>query len=377
MNSFLERVPSARLKDSTVSDIIDLPQSPVAGSSASTQHLDTNYNVQGSTRKSKRKSRGGGPGRGGKGIKRGPRIPLEPPPEFKALHSEATMAFIAHDYDKAEHLTLQALQINPEMYSAHSLLSEIHAVRGDTDKALTAAWNAAHLRPRDTQIWSSVARRILERDEEHQESTLRDALYCYTRIISVDTTDLEARFQRAALNRELGLHRKAAAEYEQLLKLLPHDTAVLRLLAEVCIELNEPAKALRQYHFTISFLQDNDPHDPKDFGWSDVNIIAELCIFGQQYSDGLQQLKFLSRWLLGRIEEDCWDDFHIDDREFDAENGPRRLEVAGFLPDIYNLSSYGEGLPLELRVKLGIFRLKTDPVNTEEAKVSRSDESGA
>lgn len=314
-----------------------------------------------------RRARGGRVGRGGKGTKKGLRKPIEPTPEFKALHSQATMAFIDHNYEEAEDLTLQALLINPEMYPAHNLLSEIHAARGDNEKALSAAWNGAHTRPRDPEMWSRIARLILERDDEDRDSALRDAIYCYNRILYVDSLNVEARYQRAALNHELGHKRKAASEYEQLIKQLPHDTTVLRHLAEIYIDLGEPDIALSHYEASIHHFKTAEPCDVTSFTWSDVNVVCELYGVQRRYDEGITVLKALSRWLLGRAKEECWESFDEDDREWDLEDQPRRNDVPDFVPGEHDVTSYGDGLPLELRVKLGIFQLKSENRNLMEA----------
>ena len=306
----------------------------------------------------------------GKGIKRGLRKPIEPGVEFKAHLSEATMAFTKSDLAKAELFTLKALQLNPEMFQAHNLLSEIHAARGDRDKALGAAWNGAHTRPRDTPMWSRIADLILERDSGDRETTLRDAIYCYTRIITVDKHNIEARYQRASLNRELGHRRKVTAEYEYMLKELPHNMTVLRHLAEVYIELGEAHQALQHYEATIAHLQAVEPEVVSTFTWSDVNIVAELHGIQRRYGDGIATLKNLSRWLLGRKDDKCWELYDDDDREWDFDDYPRRMETPGYKSGIYEPCSYGDGMPLELRIKLGIFRLYSDEHDLKEAMVS-------
>lgn len=314
--------------------------------------------------------RGQGQRGGGKGVKRGQRKPLEPSMEFKLLHSQATMAFIDHDYEEAEQLALQAILVNPEMYTARFLLSEIHMARGDKDKAITALFHAAHTKPRDTQGWLKLAQLLLERDGEDRPSALRDAVYCYGRIIGMESTNVEARYQRAALNRELGYTGRAAQEYEYLLKQMPHDTTVLRYLAEIYIELNDVDKAVAHYDNSITYYQEKEPLNVTSFSWSDVNICAELFGYQRQYEKAILNLKALSRWLLGRKTDLTWDGFNTDDREWDSENHPRRVEVPGFKPGAYKTAAYGDGMPLELRVKLGIFRLKTKKSNLEEAIVS-------
>ena len=312
----------------------------------------------------------GGFGRGGKGMKRGLRKPIEPGVEFKAHLSEATMAFTKSDFDKAECSTLKALQLNPEMFQAHNLLSEIHAARGDKDKALSAAWNGAHTRPRDIQMWSRIANLILERDSDNREASLRDAIYCYTRIITVDKHNVEARYQRATLNRELGHKRKAIVEYEYILKELPHNMTVLRDLAELYIEVNEADEALQLYEETIAHLLAVEPENVSMFTWSDVNIVTELHGFQHRYDEGIAKLKRLSRWLLGRKNDICWESYDQDDREWDFDDHPRRIDTPSFTSGQYEPQSYGEGLPLELRIKLGIFRLYSEKPNLSEAIVS-------
>ncbi|KAL8707308.1 MAG: hypothetical protein Q9220_007651 [cf. Caloplaca sp. 1 TL-2023] len=302
-----------------------------------------------------------------KGIKRGQRKPLEPSDEFKSLHARATMAFIDMDYELAEQLTLQAILMNPEMFAAHSLLSEIHTAKGDHDKALAALFNGAHTRPRDTQAWTTLAQLLLTRARVDNHSALTDALYCYSRIVSIDTQNIDARRQRAALNRRLGHKRRAALEYEQLLKLLPHDLTVLRCLAEIFAELGQPHRAVQHYERSIQFYRSKEPIRSVTFSWSDVNIFVELFAYQQQYEQGIAKIKSLSRWLLGRGGEDMWDEIEDDDREWDLEDFPRRTQVQAFRGINHDRMTYGLGLPLELHVKLGIYRLRSPNCQVEEA----------
>lgn len=309
--------------------------------------------------------------RGGKGIKRGPRRPLEPSPEFKLLHSEATSAFIDGDYDRAIQLVKQAIQINPEMFAAHSLLSEILLAQGEKDKALTALFSGAHTRPKDTGVWMKVARLILDRAGEDRQAALNDVIYCYSRVIEIDPKNYNARFQRAAIYRELGYNGRAATEYERILKeLLPHNTRALRHLAEVYIDLNEIQKAVDHYAESVQYYMSLDPEEAVDFSWSDVNIYVELFTFLGRHEEGLRTLKSLSRWLLGRKGDKLWECFQDDDREWDAHDLPRRIKTEDYDPDVYPPDSYGLGLPLELRIKMGMFRLRMGSEHKDEALVS-------
>jgi general transcription factor 3C polypeptide 3 (transcription factor C subunit 4) len=106
------------------------------------------------------------------------------------------------------------------------------------------------------------------------------------------------------------------------------------------------------------------------FAWSDINIYAELFGYLKQPEEGIHNMKLLARWFLGRGDDTMWDDFEDDDREWDDKDSPRRIKTDGFEPGQWPQESYGLGLPLELRVKMGIFRLRMDDMYHEEAKVS-------
>lgn len=348
----------------------------VSASSTSSSHESLSRGRSGS-------KRGRGRDRGGvqrelpkKGIKRGQRKPLEPSVEFKALHSQATMAFIDNDFEEAEKLALKAIGVNPEMFPAHSLLSEVHMARGHPAKALAALWNGAHTRPRDIQVWLRVAQLILERGGEDKNSATRDAIYCFNRIIAVDSSDVKARHQRAALHRDLGNHGKAAYDYEYLLKQFPHETTILRLLAETYIDLDDVDKAIFHYNHSYSHYQVKEPKQVISVSWSDINVYAELYGIKREYAKGIDQIKSLSRWLLGRGSDTFWGDFDTDDREWDFEDEPRRTLAKGFVAGQHDAALYGNGLPIELRIKLGIYRLNMGEQYLHEAIVRFNWEKG-
>ncbi|KAL8879831.1 MAG: hypothetical protein Q9198_002637 [Flavoplaca austrocitrina] len=285
------------------------------------------------------RTRGGLARRSQKGIKRGYRRPLEPSNDFKSLHAQATMAFIDADYELAEQRTLQAILLNPEMYAAHSLLSEIHTARGDYDKALAALFNGAHTNYRNPQPWFTIARLILARANDDNHSALRDALYCYNRVLVVDPGNVDALHQRAPLRRKLGYKRRAADDYEHLLRLDPHDVDVLRSLATLYTEMDRPNRAVEFYDQSILHYQSMDIQQTSTFSWSDVNIYVELLAYQQRYVEAIIKIKALSRWLLGRRNDFIWENFSEDDREWDIDDHPRRVRVQGFESGVYRLKS--------------------------------------
>lgn len=319
----------------------------------------------------------GGLGRGNKGVKRGTRKPLQPSEEFKELHSQATLAFLDQRYSEAEDLAKQAIQLNPEIFTAYSLLSEIHMAQNDKARAMKALFSGAHTRPNDTDLWYKVGKLVIETAGDNRSSAIRDAIYCYARVLEVNRLHVEARFARAALHREAGNSRRACLDYLRLIKQLPHDTGVLRHLAETYIDLGQSEPAIEQYDTSIAHYRSLNRDIIGAFTWSDLNIYAELFMnsnvsaqdVSTQFVGALSKVKSVSRWLLRRGEETFWDNYNEDDREFDAADEPRRIEVPEYSPDKHDLADYGEGLPLEIRVKLGLFRLNLGDDYIDEAMV--------
>lgn len=312
----------------------------------------------------------GQPERGGgryKGVKRGRRKPIEPTGQFKAIRAQALSAYLDGDTDRAEQLTLQAIKINPEIPSSYNMLFTIHSQRGLQNKAVTALFNGAHTQPHNIELWTRLAQLLRERTGKHRNSGLADALYCYSRVIQADPGNIHARYKRASLNRRLGYLGRAVLEYEHLLKLRPHNTYILLRLARLCVSTDSVDRALGHYKETIAYYQSTEPLTVTSFTWSDVNVNIQLYGYPLRYDDGISQLKSLSRWLCGRQSDTFWDSYTEDDREWDIDDEPRRVQVPEFRPGKHPSTAYGSGLPLELRIKLGVYRLKSASQKLDEA----------
>ncbi|EXJ83101.1 hypothetical protein A1O1_06719 [Capronia coronata CBS 617.96] len=321
----------------------------------------------------KRRKKGTGT-RGGwsKGLKIGPRRAIDPGAEFNELHRKAMNAFIdEQDTEKALELILQAIAINPEVYAAHAFLSEIYFARDENEKAIAALFSGAHSAPRDPEVWQQVASACLQRSTGDHQTALQQASYCYARMIHNDPKDFDARLQRAAIQRELGNYTKAMKDLEFIREYLPRNSNVLRQIAEVCIETRDLERAKSLYEETLSYYRETGMNDEEAFTWADVLVYSQLLAQEDPpevaLSNAISTLKQLSRWLLGREEETYWDEFSDDDREWDFEDDPRRIMVEQFVPGKYPHDTYGPGLPLELRVRLGVFRLRQGPDMLEEA----------
>lgn len=312
----------------------------------------------------KRRGRPGGPrvGPGARKSKKRQRAE-DPGPEFKKLQAQATEAFLSGQLDKAMDLARQAVMTNPEIYVAHSLLSDILIAKGHHKDALGALMTGANIK-KDPDLWLLLANRTLDMAGDFRTRAEYDqAVFCLSKAIhySHGEDNYELRTQRRDLHLDSHHDVRARMDTKQLLRAKPDDLDNLKLYAELCLDSKdhfEMNAGQEVYLETFKLFSDKDTFGDSEEQWIHLNLYLELVDRTKEPAYAVFELKRLARWLLGRQEDDYWDGVTEDDREFDSEH-ERRLDVAEFRNGSHvDPETYGDGLPLDLRVKLGAFRLK-------------------
>lgn len=287
---------------------------------------------------------------------RGPRKAAEPTGDIKLRLSKANEAFIYERYEDAAVIILEIIRINAETYEAWTILSTVLQELGRMDDSVMALIYASHLRPKDVVGWLKCASFALNATRINHKQRLLSAGFCYSSALRADARCIDARLGKAMINVEKGNFTGAISEYKYVLKLHPNDLEVVNKLAEVYVDNGEVELAKRLYEEIFAHYQSPANKPERAISWHEVNAYVTLYEYNGQYAAAISELKSLSRWLLGRESQTFWDGITEDDREWDADSS-RRIEVPNFSVDAYPLSTYGEGLPLELRVKLGLCRL--------------------
>ncbi|RMZ86499.1 hypothetical protein DV736_g6273, partial [Chaetothyriales sp. CBS 134916] len=322
-------------------------------------------------RKSRAKSKTGPKGagrRGGwcKGMKLGPRPVVEASPRFNELYAEAVKCIIGQppNAQKAIELITEAIAMNPEQHRAHPVLAEAHHQLGNDQTAIDVLFIGAHANPRDPEIWQDIVQRCLDWTGIGRKAALEKAAVGCSELLKIDNDDYEARFQRAAIYREQGKLGRCINELDKILSAFPYNSSAMEEYAKACIELHKIPEAIDLYKEAIEYYMDLGLGNPDDtFEWSDVCAYVDLVARNGKHTDTLpvaiRVLKKLSRWLLGRQAESYWDTYSFaHDAEFDLADEPRRICVPEYMPARFRPERYGLGLPLELRVQLGILRLR-------------------
>ncbi|KAL2201203.1 hypothetical protein P885DRAFT_26886 [Corynascus similis CBS 632.67] len=299
----------------------------------------------------------------------GPRKAAKLPPDIQFRMSLANEAFQQKDYDKTIAHLSEIIRINSEVFNAWMLLSTVHETLGNREQAIWCRISAAHLTPRDVPQWISTAEYALECLEELEDGTpekdevLARAYACYTQALETDRSNITARTGRADVIMMQGNASKALAEYQKALSYRPWNIRTVRNIADVALDVKDRRKgadiARGAYRRLVDHLQAEGTFEAEEgwFEWSDLRIYLEFFTILEQWQEGARELKEISRWLLGRRSEAYWDQWVDDDREWDIQDD-RRIVVPEFEPAKFPLQSYGQGLPVDLRAKLYVYRSK-------------------
>lgn len=301
---------------------------------------------------------------------KGPRKIAELPGDIRERLARATHHFMRKNYTEAREEAQDIIKINGEVYQAYSLLASIFREWGHFDDELLASTSCAHFMPKEEQgtAWLDLARRIDEATPEDREKNLETGVYCCSEALKTLRHNVEGLCLKASFQRGCNRIGKATGDYEHALKVDPHNPRAMRGLAECYLDNEQPELAKKLYQDAITFYQESDTSKNR-FGWNELAIFLELHASSGEYEEAIKNLKSLSRWILGRKDESYWDEVTEDDREWDADD-LRRNEVAQYEPDKYDMLTYGDGLPLELRTKLGVYRIKLGDSHFKEAMVS-------
>ncbi|RKF80761.1 Transcription factor tau subunit sfc4 [Golovinomyces cichoracearum] len=292
-----------------------------------------------------------------RGPPRGPRKAAEPTADIKMRLGIANEHFQALNYTETIAAAAEIIRINAETYEAWNLIATSLHELGQVDNALKALMYAAHLRPKEPLPWVVAAEYALNETGSLRERYLTNAAFCYSGAIRANPRDLDIRFKKAAVLIERGNLGNAIAEYRHILSRCPHDLGVLDTLAELSIDCGDVQSVLALYAQSIAHFQSFNDVSTTLFDWSNVDVYITLHEFSGDHKRAILELKSIARWLLGRKDEEYWDNIIDNDCEWDLDDS-RRISVPGFKLGKHPWASYGHSLPIQLRMKLGLYRLQ-------------------
>lgn len=188
----------------------------------------------------------------------------------------------------------------------------------------------------------------------HSETdATKQAIYCFTKALTVDPTDIDALWDRSFLYKKMDRIDDAMDGFKQILSITPHHFKVINELVQLYRARGMIKEAITLYEEAVEYHTNNSDAMQQDeeedeftnrLGYVEVNMLSELYLMQNDYRRTLQCIKDGVRHVQHRQHETSrWeadnDDEYFEENDSDDE-GLQRAEF-----------------PIELRVRMGVCRL--------------------
>ncbi|KIK67134.1 hypothetical protein GYMLUDRAFT_37174 [Collybiopsis luxurians FD-317 M1] len=259
--------------------------------------------------------------------------------QVRSLIGDGNQAFVDNNLPEAIRIMQEVIRIEPRAASAWTVLAQCYEDMQQKNRALQLRIMAAHLR-HDAEEWDRLAR------ESRELGFHQQALYCYRKVYSLDPSNVDALWDRAALAREIGDLRIARQAFLSILKRFPHDLTVLSEIRPILVEMSDFTTCSTLFQNAFDVYQQRFPSGTGPiagppgtestsapvpgggFDMLNLLVLADLYNTLGEYDKAVRVIKSGSRWLQGRRDQKYWDLLE-DDREFDPEGFSRAALAAG------------------------------------------------
>lgn len=275
-------------------------------------------------------------------------------PEVRDHLSRANEAFVNGDLSTAWHHYQEVIKLDPKSYIAYRTLGEICQMRKQMNRCCLYWLLAAECGEADDQFWGMVAE--LSAELGH----ITQAIHCYTKAIAkLDGKSGQFIMERSLLYQQIKQYGRALEGFQRLHRMYPTDSSVVKNLASVYVEQKRLNDAINLY---VRILEANRNPQPNveypKFNWSELNIVSELFMSQHSWKPAIKVIKIVARWKQNREDETWWDE-QDDDAEFD-DNNRRKVLYARKPAQAELYMARDNTLPIDIRFKLGLFRLELD-----------------
>ena len=176
---------------------------------------------------------------------------------------EANILYATQKHQEAIVLLQEVVRLAPNATDAYHLLGLLYEEIGDVKRSLNFFMIAAHLTPKQVDLWRRLA------DMSSKQGLVRQAVYCLTQVTKRDRDDVDARFDCALLLSSLGQRRKAIEGLETVRAARPEHPEVAKQLARIYFHSAQHDKA-------ADVLKSYWEAYPETTDLTHVNLLAEL-----------------------------------------------------------------------------------------------------
>ncbi|KAI8325363.1 TPR-like protein, partial [Martensiomyces pterosporus] len=266
--------------------------------------------------------------------------------EIKTMLGNANILYVNQELDKAFEILCEVVRLNPNASAAWHTMALIRENQGLPDDALQLQTVAAHLTPRDNDMWQHLDPAAKRR----YDASLEQALYCLKIMTKNDPKDAEAWSKRLRIQMERGDNKGVAKSYMAMIRDDPYNMQAIRDGAPILLhkqdDLDTPIKWFSEAGANEStwgnyYLEHPTETVPVEelggYTYSDINMMAELRLLRREFEEAIVDIKRGSRFIQGRGREPQWENSELD--------------------DVVDSEYTHNELPIELRVKLGLCRM--------------------
>ncbi len=167
--------------------------------------------------------------------------------------SAAEQAIRDGDLEKALQEFSHAIEVNPDMTSAHLGMADIYRMQGDYVRAEQRYAKSAALEPKnfDAQYFHGLMLHMLDR--------LPDAIQAYLRALNLHPNDFKANLNIATAYYQLDENSQAMPYAKRAVELSPQDGPARFNLGAIYAALNRHGDAVREYQQAAEFMQLTPP----------------------------------------------------------------------------------------------------------------------
>jgi general transcription factor 3C polypeptide 3 (transcription factor C subunit 4) len=190
-----------------------------------------------------------------------------------------------------------------------------------------------------------------------ENEAVKQAIYCLTKALAVDPTDVDALWDRSFLFKQIDLNKNAVDGFTKILEYMPHHFKVINELAQLYRIEGRTSEAIKLYEDAIAYhtangdddMDEDEDDEDEDFndklGYSEINMLSELYLILNDYRRSLITIKTGLRIIQKRQNETWWVDRQEDDDDEYLEEDEAKTDF-----------------PIELRVRMGICRVYLNQV---------------
>ncbi|GAV70840.1 TPR_1 domain-containing protein/TPR_9 domain-containing protein [Cephalotus follicularis] len=198
-------------------------------------------------------------------------------PEIAEMLGDATLHYAHGRYGEAISVLLEVIRLAPSLPDSFHTLGLVYQALGNTERAMTSYWFAAHLRPKDASLWELLFTWSIE------QRNINRAMYCISKAISADPSDITVKFHRASLYVELGDFRRAAESYEEILQLCPENVEALKNGAKLYLQCG-------QNESSVSILENYLKAHPSEADFGVIDLLATTFMEINQHNKALEHI---------------------------------------------------------------------------------------